>query len=118
MSRRSISVSSMAAVVVFGFCGCAQEGIPILGLDDNGRYIERYASDGELRNELMGVSTQVASSTFKALQSATQDQSGTLRTVVVGLGFNFSGGLGDFVTLGVSPRVRFIFSNQKNPFLP
>lgn len=98
--------------------GCASDGIPMIGLDDSGKMVERYASDGQFREELASATKQVTQATFEALQTAAQDQSGTLRSVVIGLGFNFQFGIEDIVTMGVQPKVRFAFSNSKNPIIP
>jgi hypothetical protein len=98
--------------------GCSQQGIPMVGFDDNGNPVERYAEDAQFRDELSKATSQVNDSAFRALQAAPADQSGMLRSVVVGLGFNLSGGLGPIVTLGVSPKVRFVFSNSQKPIVP
>jgi hypothetical protein len=98
--------------------GCSKEGIPLYGLDDSGRFIERYASEAQFRRELTKVSSQVSESAFAALSESPQERSGMLRTVVVGLGFNLQGGLGPIVTLGVASKVRFAFSNSQKPIVP
>ncbi len=105
-------------VAMLGLSGCAQDGIPLLGMDDSGSILERYASDEEFREELTKATSQVNHSTFTALRSSGQDQSGMLRTVVVGLGFTFQGGLGPFITASAQPKVRFGFSNSKKPITP
>ncbi len=98
--------------------GCAVDGIPLLGLDDSGEFVERFASDRQFAEELRLATAQVRESTFLALRDARHEPTDTLRTVAVGLGFNLSAGLGSVVSIGVSPRVRFIFSNSQVPVVP
>lgn len=98
--------------------GCSGDGIPMYGLDDSGHFVERYTSEWQFKDELRKASTQVAESTFTALQSSPADRSGSLRSVIVGLGFNLQAGLGPIIAVGVSPKVRFAFSNSKKPIVP
>ena len=105
-------------VCLLGCASCAKEGIPILGLDDNGAFVERYVSKNQMRHELKKTTSQVAESTFTALEASPVDTSATLRTVAVGLGFNLKGGLSHIISIGVSPKIRFAFSNSRWPIIP
>jgi hypothetical protein len=102
---------------------CSSDGVPMIGLDDSGNPVERYVEEAILKEEFNRASGQVEDSTFVALKNELQSpaamaQAGSLREVVVGLGFNLSGGLGPVVTMGVSPKVRFVFSNRVEPVIP
>jgi hypothetical protein len=98
--------------------GCADDGIPLLGFDDGGVLVARYATDRQFSEELSLATAQVKESVFLALRDAHPEQRDTLRTVAIGLGFNLSAGLGSLVSIGVSPRVRFVFSNSQVPVVP
>jgi hypothetical protein len=108
----------LAALAVLSLVGCAKDGVPLIGLDDKGQLIERYESDAKVRDELARAAGQVGQSAFSAINASPADQSGMLRTVAVGIGFNLSGGLGPIITMGVAPKARFIFSNSKTPIVP
>ena len=97
---------------------CAKEGIPILGLDDKGVFVETYVNPVQMQDNLQKTTAQVEESTFSALQAAAPEASATLRTVAVGLGFNLRAGIGPVVSVGTYPRVRFFFSNARKPFIP
>ncbi len=112
------ALCTMAISFFLALSGCSRDGIPLLGLDNSGNFITRFASDRQFHDELSKASSQVNESTSIALRTSPQDQSGKLRTVAVGLGFNVTLGLGPALSIGASPRIRFIFSNSRAPIIP
>lgn len=98
--------------------GCSRGDIPMLGLDDDGKLVEVYASEKQFQSKLTEAVLQIHASTVPAIQATHQDRSAMLRSVIVGLGFNFEGGLGPIAKAGASPKVRFAFSNSQKPIIP
>jgi hypothetical protein len=118
MSLRAMFLPLFTAVSLMTLAGCAADGVPMIGLDDKNQYIERFAEEGQYQQMMGQTVNQVQDSTFPALYATQGETSGMLRSLSVGLGFTFEGGLGPIVKIGVSPKIRFVFSNSTKPFIP
>ncbi len=115
----------LGALIAFQFAASATFAgtIPVVGLDQNHqpRSVnipeEQYS---QLYRELVG---RVGASTLAALEAhektdAAKDTYWMLRDVCVGLGLNFSLGLGPIWSISAAPRVRLGFSNSTHPKIP
>lgn len=98
--------------------GCARGEIPLMGLDDNGNPVDLYAPESLFRDKMIEAVKQVHEATAPVLKDTYKEKSAQLRTVVVGLGFNFEAGIGSIAKVGASPKVRFAFSNSQKPIVP
>ncbi|MDZ4661407.1 MAG: hypothetical protein SGJ18_07270 [Pseudomonadota bacterium] len=90
--------------------GCAKDGIPILGLDGDGKVSEFFIGEKDFKENMTGLIDSVNKSTIKVLEEK-EAKPFMLRTVVVGVGLKFEAGFGPFAKASAEPKVRFVFSN-------
>jgi hypothetical protein len=97
--------------------------IPVVGLDQNHQPQSVRIPEEQYTGLLRELAGSVSRSTLATLESRdkadlAKETYWMLRDVCVGLGLNFSIGLGPIWSLSAAPRVRFGFSNSTHPKIP
>lgn len=111
----SIGAALIAAALL---SGCGKSGIPIIGLDKDGKEVTYYVPEKDYVENMGTIMMTAQESVYPALSENSRASSWHIRTLVLGLGFNLEFSAGPIITAGVQPRLRFAFSNSKKPILP
>ena len=111
----------LAVLLTSKVCAAAVE-IPIVGLDKNHQTVTATLSESDYLKAFSNTITTIHDSTLSALEAREQNSSEApewmLRDVSVGIGLNFTAGLGPLYNISVAPRVRMCFSNSTHPKFP
>jgi hypothetical protein len=97
--------------------------LPVVGLDRHHKEFAVSVSEQEYSGTLGRILTTVHDSALSALDEHERASSDRLpelmlRDVCVGVGLNFTIGLGPIYSVSAAPRVRMTFSNSTHPISP
>ena len=113
MIRRHLFILVCLAMV-----GCAEDGIPLVGMDHDKSPVTVFVSQEGYEQRLTQLINDIEDSTLETLHSQPKDRVWKLSTVIVGFGFNFDVGLGPILRQGISAKARVAFSKDPHPELP
>jgi hypothetical protein len=113
---------SLLALAVLSAAGARADSVPIVGLDRDHQPRSQAMSDAEFTKLYASLIQGVAPGTLASLEAREKTAAAAtywlLRDVAVGLGLNFSVGLGPIWSVSAAPRVRLGFSNSTHPKIP
>ena len=112
---------ALALCALATLTGCKGEdsaGVPVVGLDDNGKLISKFVNAKALEGELAKSLSMVEESTLAALAQKPQATGWNLKAIVVGVGVNIEVGIRYLVTLGQGGRWRLVFSQSGDVVIP
>ncbi|MGZ3742985.1 MAG: hypothetical protein ACXVB1_13850 [Pseudobdellovibrionaceae bacterium] len=92
--------------------------IPLLVTNEKGEAIVSEVSSAEYKQKVGSAGVTIYDSVLPVLEEQnSKSTKWALRTAAIGIGVSAEWGIGDW-KLAVIPRIRFIFTNHKNPMLP
>ncbi len=117
MKLKLVVPTSMLALSLTGCLG-NRSGVALLGLDSRGKPLEIFVNKETLSQSLGSLMDSVNETTLLTLENSSEKKEWFLRTAVVGLGVKIEAGLGPFVKVSATPRLKLAFSNQIKPVVP
>ena len=96
----------------------ADESIPIIGMDPNGKEIVAYVSKEKYIQNVSNQIGAVQAEAVPALSKLKQGKQWYIRTASLGVGIDIQLGLDPIISLGITPRFNAVFSNSKSPVIP
>jgi hypothetical protein len=113
------NISRCLLILISLMSTTAMAEMTMLGVAEDGSEIETTIPESRYKEQLKKALHSVQDSTLAVLQrNSVKAPSWLLRTVVVGLGLKMEFGVGPIVQVGVLPRFRLAFTNNKEPSVP
>ncbi len=107
----------LAEMLLPALCGAAD--LPLVGIDANGKEVERLVSRESYVKRLKTLIASVEQTAFPVLgRIKPMDGSWKLQTFSLGIAMNLTVGIGPILSVGLSPSFTFIFSNNTEPQIP
>jgi len=112
MKERTIIILNMIILLLFSGCGYMTGKIPIVGLDQNGKVIEKMIPKRGYRGEVGKALSLTSIQTIKSLDSyVTKNNSWELNEIRVGIGLGLDLGF-DPIGIGIETSFNLFFRKK------